>query len=574
MQSNDSGRNYSGNFATSQWSNLMWKYWSLRELQHEIGEENLEFLSEVIPALDQSQAAINFISSKSKLAMLVESLQDHNYFRKGDNLLKCLSKAPSKNLAELRVHLDFSAGLDDIKSLAKTILSSQKNYQIFIEVFELDARFSSTDIMTPAAWFDNWNASILSPKTITQPYKTLKQYQVDCMKRAIELLEPAMSRTILQMPTGSGKTRTASEIIAEHLRETGIRQVVWLANTRELVEQAVQCMSEVWDHVGTRRCRFNRAWDGNLKKIPDWAEEECVFTVMSLQSGWRFIQKDYDSFREAFGGTTLLVVDEAHIAVAPTYSEVIRSFVRSSQCRVLGLTATPGRTIQEETYELADLFFGNISTLRDPDSSRDNAIAYLRSIGVLSEAFHQSFSYKSQIELSPSEISRLSSGADYSEKVLAGLGSDADRTIAIVSKLRNLLDQGARVIFFAPSVQNSFLVSAVLVFLGYRAVHVSSDTAPRTRDALVSKFVAGEYQIMCNYGVLATGFDAPKIDAVCIGRPTKSAVLYSQMIGRGLRGETVGGTKKCHVLEVIDNFVNQPTQDGLYKHFEDYWVVD
>ena len=75
---------------------------------------------------------------------------------------------------------------------------------------------------------------------------------------------------------------------------------------------------------------------------------------------------------------------------------------------------------------------------------------------------------------------------------------------------------------------------------------------------------------MCNYGVLATGFDAPTVDVVCIARPTKSPVLYSQMIGRGLRGQSYG-TEQCLVLEVLDNFVGQPNQDGLYSQFKDYW---
>ena len=79
------------------------------------------------------------------------------------------------------------------------------------------------------------------------------------------------------------------------------------------------------------------------------------------------------------------------------------------------------------------------------------------------------------------------------------------------------------------------------------------------------------YQIMCNYGVLATGFDAPKVDVVCIGRPTSSSVLYSQMIGRGLRGSAVGGTSECIILEVRDNFLNLPGQDQLYTNFKEYW---
>ena len=92
------------------------------------------------------------------------------------------------------------------------------------------------------------------------------------------------------------------------------------------------------------------------------------------------------------------------------------------------------------------------------------------------------------------------------------------------------------------------------------------------RDALIEGFKSNKFQIMCNYGVLATGFDAPKIDVVCIARPTTSPVLYSQMIGRGMRGPKVGGTEQCVILEVTDNFIGLGTQDLLYKQFKEYWV--
>ena len=111
--------------------------------------------------------------------------------------------------------------------------------------------------------------------------------------------------------------------------------------------------------------------------------------------------------------------------------------------------------------------------------------------------------------------------------------------------LRNLPDQNARIITFAPSVENSFLVSAILVFLGYRSVHVSGKHHLKL-ETCSSKNL---YQVnirLCNYGVLATGFDAPTVDVVCIARD-KIPVLYSQMIGRGLRGSSVGGTEQCLV---------------------------
>ena len=550
----------------------MWQYWSTRELQEEIGNDNLDFLVQVIPAVSDSEDSTSFIANKKKLAALVETLQDHNYFRSNTNLEKCLFRLPPEERYKLCLNLGYSDSKVELKSLCKKISSNQTNYENFIKTFNLDERFLSTNVIKLDPFFENQAASSVNPKTITKPFKNLKDFQVKCFSDSMKLLSPPLARAILQMPTGSGKTRTASELISEHLNEAGIRQVVWLANTRELCEQAIQCMNEVWDHIGRRTCRFNRIWDANFSKIPDWSNYECVFSVMSLQNGWSFLKNDPDNFNQLFGSSTLVIVDEAHISVAPTYSEVIRTIARVSQCRILGLTATPGRTLESGASILSDLFFGNICSLKDPDKNRNNTIAYLRSIGVMAHAFHQELPYFPDIELNSNEKLGLLDGADYSDRLLSNLGQDALRTVAVIEKLKNLLNQKAKIIMFAPSVQNSFLTSAILTLLGYKSVHLSGKTPVKTRDALIEKFLNEEYQIICNYGVLATGFDAPKVDVVCIARPTLSSVLYSQMIGRGLRGPAVGGTDQCVILEIHDNFVGQENQDGLYKSFKDYWT--
>ena len=189
----------------------------------------------------------------------------------------------------------------------------------------------------------------------------------------------------------------------------------------------------------------------------------------------------------------------------------------------------------------------------------------------MSNAHHSEIIYENSFKISEKDKLKLLDGNDYSDIVLNKLGKDVYRTISIIRKLKNLLDQGAKIIMFAPSVKNSFLTSSILTFLGYKSVHVSGDTNPKTRDLLIDKYLKGEYQIMCNYGVLATGFDAPNVDVVCIARPTTSPVLYSQMIGRGLRGKAVGGTEECLILEVKDNFIGLPNQDALYSLYNDYW---
>ena len=554
----------------------MFRNWPLGELQNEIGEENLELFEYIIPRVSEDEDFESFVGNKKKLASLAENPKDHDYFRDKGNLIKSLNYVSNEDLYGLYTVLHLDIQRTDREILAKKILSNIKNYEKFIEYFEIDKRFLAEPPVKLPAFFDNIPPSTADPKLISKPYKTLKDYQYQCMSDATALLEHNMSRSLLQMPTGSGKTRTSSEIIAQHLNEFSEkpRQVVWLANTRELCEQAIQCMAEVWDHVGLKPCRFNRLWDGNLKKIEDWRDNECTFTVGSLQTLHSILSNQPEYFIDLFRNTSLIVVDEAHIAVAPTYSEVIRNISRSSRCKILGLTATPKRNDLESTTALSDLFFNQIASLEDPDRRRKNTIAYLRSIGVMSDAFHQEIQHNSNVQLTDGQKSSINNGNDIPQKILDQLGADFERTINIILRLRNLLEQGAKIIYFAPSVQNSFVVSAILNFLDFKSVHVSSDTSPRMRDELIEGFKDDKFQILCNYGVLATGFDAPKIDVVCIGRPTTSPVLYSQMIGRGMRGPKVGGTEQCVILEVTDNFIGLGTQDLLYKQFQEYWAED
>ena len=101
-------------------------------------------------------------------------------------------------------------------------------------------------------------------------------------------------------------------------------------------------------------------------------------------------------------------------------------------------------------------------------------------------------------------------------------------------------------------------------------------TRPATRRATVERFRNNELSVLCNYGVLTTGFDAPSVRCVVVARPTASHVLYEQMVGRGMRGPAFGGTERCLVIDVDDNirWRNEPAtiryteleQEMRYSH--------
>lgn len=550
----------------------MWRYWSLSQLQGEMEPESLDFISKVLGVLDPESAA-TFLGNKIRLARLVEGMQEHSYFRRPGRLITSLERLPSEVLARAHNALDLEVPLDNVTpdSLAKVVRGNDANLRKLLTFFGLNERFLYRNEREPERITRNIAATSQTPKIVLKPFKTLKDYQVRCALDAEEYLKAPHGRVLLQMPTGSGKTRTAMEIIANHLNNDSSSQVVWLANTRELCEQAVQCFIEVWDHVGKHDCDVIRFWGKGVSGIEDWSCSNKSFTVAGLQSAWDLLRGHRERFLNCFDNTSLLVVDEAHIAVAPTYLEVIKEIAHLSSAKILGLTATPARSSREESGVLASTFFEAIVGLESSFRARDGAIAFLRNEGVLSRVKFTPLRNDSYSSLAEKRIEKLAGDSDYTDAFLKDLGKDSYRTVVMLREVLGRLKDGKRVIIFCPSVKNSFLVSSILTFLGFRSAHISGSTAVATRDALIRQFVGGELQVLCNYGVLSTGFDAPKVDTVVIARPTRSAVLYSQMIGRGMRGPAVGGTEECEILEVMDVFLNQSDQDMLYEEFREYW---
>jgi superfamily II DNA or RNA helicase len=123
---------------------------------------------------------------------------------------------------------------------------------------------------------------------------------------------------------------------------------------------------------------------------------------------------------------------------------------------------------------------------------------------------------------------------------------------------------------FAVSVDHSASLAAMLNERGIPAASVSAKTSAGARRLYIERFKSGDLRVLTNYNVLTTGFDAPKVRALIIGRPTFSPVLYQQMIGRGLRGPLNQGTEECLIVNVEDNF--EAFGDELaFKQFEYLW---
>ena len=106
---------------------------------------------------------------------------------------------------------------------------------------------------------------------------------------------------------------------------------------------------------------------------------------------------------------------------------------------------------------------------------------------------------------------------------------------------------------------------------GCKSAAITSDLDMVERHEKIDAFKRNRIQVLTNFGVLTTGFDAPNIDVVFIARPTLSVVLYSQMIGRGLRGSRVGGTDFVKVIDVKDNLERLPNVQEAFTFFNEFY---
>lgn len=396
-----------------------------------------------------------------------------------------------------------------------------------------------------------------------QPFRQLFPYQAEIFFEADGLIETKHTRLIIQMPTGSGKTRTAMEIIS-HFLNRGVldgkeRQVLWLADKEELLEQAIESFKNVFPHLGLRDARIYRLWERyESEKI-----ENNSITMAGYSKLKNLLKKNPSLIKP-----NLIICDEAHNAIAHTYKPLIEDLTDDG-ARVIGLTATPVRAAKsKENTELKEFFYKKIIDI-DPRGS-ENAIIYLQRHGYLSHV-HKYVIDATDIDYSiPVEILRLASTArDLPERYLEILARNNARNLLIAKKLIDIGHQKKRTLYFGTSIWQSKLICAILILSNINAVHIDGDTPIDYRRDAIRKFKNGEIDVICNYNVFTTGFDEPKLEVVMIGRPTKSIVLHQQMIGRGMRGPKMGGTREFDLYRINEDL---PSIELADSYFTDFWL--
>jgi superfamily II DNA or RNA helicase len=411
------------------------------------------------------------------------------------------------------------------------------------------------------------------PTTVSGGYE-LFDHQRTAVRAAVKAVRSHPHRVLIHMPTGSGKTRTAISLLCDHLRQAEPAFVLWLAASEELCEQAAAEFSNAWSLLGNRKLPLLRWWGSE----PLNAEIPVDgIAIGGLAKVYTRGVNELPWWAKLGDRTSLMVFDEAHQAIAPTYRHVVETLIaRSPNLHLIGLSATPGRTWNDidADKELAAFFGQKKVTLTVPGF--DNPVDYLIDEGYLARPAFRSIEHQGTA-LTEGDRNRLASSLDIPRDLLQRIADDYLRNLAIAKEVRDLARRHKRILVFSATVEHAEVLAVVLRAIGVdtRAVTASTPTLQRSQAISWYRQASPEPRVLSNFGVLTTGFDAPKTSAALIARPTKSLVLYSQMVGRAIRGPRAGGNRDAEIVTVVDTTLpGFRSLTEAFSNWEDVWHQD
>lgn len=320
----------------------------------------------------------------------------------------------------------------------------------------------------------------------------LRPYQQQARERIHAEWENGHTRTLLVLPTGTGKTIVFASVAADQVRAG--HRVLILAHRGELLEQAA-------DKLQRSTGLVSAVEKADATCLNTWFRV-VVGSVQTLQRTARLERFPHDYF-----GT--IIIDEAHHAITDGYRRILDYF---GSAKVLGVTATPDRG---DMRNLGEVFDSLAFEYKLTDAIKE---------GYLCRIMAQTIPLKLDIS------SVTMSGGDYA---VGDLGTALDPYLEQIAAEMAQRCKGRKTVVFLPLIKTSQKFRDLLNAKGFRAAEVNGQSADRRE--VLADFDAGKYNVLCNSMLLTEGWDCPSVDCVVVLRPTKVRSLYSQMVGRGTR---------------------------------------
>lgn len=327
------------------------------------------------------------------------------------------------------------------------------------------------------------------------------------------------SSVMVQMPTGTGKTYVMASVVKWFLESYDVGEVWIIAHRRELVEQMQMTLDRFCLDHGEKELRL---------------KAKVRVRVLSIQ----WITRHVDELEKAGCVPGLIVVDEAHHAIADTYQAL---FARYRLALKLGMTATPCRMNKKSFGKLFE------HLLTSPCTNDFIMRGYL-----------SPYDYVVIGKFSPDQLT---------VNLLKGRGSDGDYAIKemdeklnVPQTIQRLYDSvktfadGKKGIVYAIDIDHAQAIAACYNALGLKSVALDSKTPAKKRKDMVEAFRNGELDCLVNVNLFDEGFDCPDVEFIQMARPTLSLAKYLQMVGRGLRVNKENKNKVCMIIDNVGNY--------------------
>ena len=342
----------------------------------------------------------------------------------------------------------------------------------------------------------------------------LFDYQED-MKSRIEKALCLHRSVMAQMPTGTGKTYLLTAVIDSFVRANPKAKVWIVAHRRELVSQIDQTVR-----------KFHSYSSSNTSSL--------LSSVKAMSIQW--LMRHYDEIEEEPG---MIVIDEAHHALAKTYKEMWERFPNA---KFLGLTATSCRLNGKGFTDLFDVL---VQSWGIPEFICKGRLATYDFVSIKSDGVTQRLI---------DSLQKRGADGDYQNKEMDMLLNKKPSIERLYQSLEEY-GKGRKGIVYAINISHAQKITKLYQEHGVKAIAIDSKTPATERQQDIEAFKKGDIQVLVNVDIFSEGFDCPDVEFVQLARPTLSLAKYLQMVGRGLR--VAKGKKNC---VIIDNV-------GLYRVF-------
>ena len=396
----------------------------------------------------------------------------------------------------------------------------------------------------------------------------------DHQKKAMDALDKMNQElfysTLVVLPTGGGKTYTASMWLLKNAIDRK-KKILWIAHRQMLLDQAAESFqkfayTEVIPHISSFCFRIVSGASSH-DRTSDICPEDHLLIVSKDSVGRNMEQLDpwLEGEDELY-----LIVDEAHHSTAKTYRKVI-SYVKSKvpHVKLIGLTATPFRTAEEERGLLAKIYTDGIKNGSvvhgDVGITYQIGLKELINRQILAKPVFESFytdeEYGEALGVDAWEsIQHLDL---LPEDIAQQMADSATRNKLIVETYRKNQKRYGQTILFAVNVVHAIQLTALFKKAGIKAGYIVSSIKDAVTGVTISRednerkleeYRNGDLQVLINVNILTEGVDLPKTKTVFLARPTVSSILMTQMVGRALRGTAAGGTSSAYIVSFIDHW--------------------